>query len=87
MEVSDPCFLTPTTVKFCKLSNIGYFQATRTGSIITDNLYIKFKYPCKFSKTLTILILILMKLNCIRKLLRAAGCTSLLYNIHTHWSF
>jgi hypothetical protein len=83
MEVSAPCFLTPTTVKFCKLSNIGYFHATHTGSIVTDNLYIKFKYACEFSKTLTVLTLTLMKLNCIRKILRSAGCTSLLYSIHT----
>jgi len=67
----------------CKLSNIGYFHATRTRSIITHNLCIKFKYACEFSKTLTVLTLILMKLNCVRELLRAVGCTSLLHSIHT----
>jgi len=83
MEVSAPCFLIPVTVRFCELSDIGYFHATRTRSVITDSQYIKFKHAREFSKTLTIPTLVLKKLNCVRKLLRAVGCTSLLYSIHT----
>jgi len=84
MEVSAPCFFTPTTVKFCKLSNIGYFNATRAASAITDNLQIKFKYACVLIKTLTILTLILMKLNCITKILWAPRGVHHCYTAFTH---